>query len=79
MNRTLTAHQTVSGWLTSARGHRAIGVVYNPERERPGNWVPTQLGRRYDAFLAFDRTEALHPIHARGSSDHEYETYPWTT
>jgi erythromycin esterase len=71
--------QDAGAWLTGVRGHRAIGVVYHPERDRPGNWVPTKLGRRYDAFLAFDRTEALHPIHASGSSDHEYETYPWST
>jgi erythromycin esterase len=25
------------GWLSGVRGHRAIGVVYHPERDRPGN------------------------------------------
>jgi erythromycin esterase len=68
-----------SAWLTGVHGHRAIGVVYHPERERLGNWVPTRLGRRYDAFISFDRTEALHPIHALESPDREYETYPFTT
>ena len=41
--------------------HRAIGVVYHPERER-GNYVPTVLGRRYDAFIFIDRTKALSPL-----------------
>ena len=57
------------------RGHRAIGVVYHPEYERYGNYVPTVLPRRYDAFLYIDETEALHPLHlpprgrARGAGD----------
>jgi erythromycin esterase len=40
-------------------GHRAIGVIYHPEREFPGNYVPTRFGRRYDAFLFFAETRAL--------------------
>jgi erythromycin esterase len=66
-------------WLTARRGHRAIGVVYDPDRDRWGNWVPTELGRRYDAFLSFGRTEALHPIRTSTPSDREYETFPFTT
>lgn len=42
-------------------GHRAIGVVYHPERER-GNYVPTLIGKRYDAFVFIDRTHALSPL-----------------
>jgi erythromycin esterase-like protein len=49
-------------WLNSWRGHRAIGVVYNPDREK-GNYVPTAMGRRYDALLWFPQTHALRPIH----------------
>ncbi|MFJ1454789.1 erythromycin esterase family protein [Nocardia sp. N2S4-5] len=45
-------------------GHRAIGVVYHPEREQWGNYVPTVLGDRYDAFFWFDRTHALHALSA---------------
>src|SRR5262245_56396389 len=44
------------------RGHRAIGVVYHPEYERYGNYVPTVLPRRYDAFVYLDETRALHPL-----------------
>jgi erythromycin esterase-like protein len=45
------------------RGHRAIGVVYHPSFERYGNYVPTVLPRRYDAFLYLDETRALRPLH----------------
>lgn len=49
--------------LLLERGHRAIGVVYNPERERFGNYVPTVLPLRYDAFVFLDETRALQPLH----------------
>jgi erythromycin esterase-like protein len=50
------------GWPESLRRHRAIGVVYHPEREAYGNWVPTVIGSRYDVFMSFPHTEALHPL-----------------
>jgi erythromycin esterase-like protein len=60
------------------RGHRAIGVVYHPERERTGNDVPIILPDRYDAFLYIDQTRALHPLHVPARPDGEPpETYPW--
>nr|WP_047150690.1 erythromycin esterase family protein [Aneurinibacillus tyrosinisolvens] len=43
-------------------GHRAIGVVYNPEYERFGNYVPSKMSQRYDAFIYVDKSEALHPL-----------------
>jgi erythromycin esterase len=49
--------------LLQPRGHRAIGVVYHPQYESYGNYVPTVLPRRYDAFLYLDTTKALHPLH----------------
>lgn len=59
------------------RGHRAIGVVYHPERERYGNYVPTVLPARYDAFLFIDQTVALHPLHLEAETTAPPETYPW--
>jgi erythromycin esterase len=59
------------------RGHRAIGVVYHPEYERFGNYVPTVLPRRYDAFCYLDETHALHPLHLRPAAEKLPETYPW--
>ena len=59
------------------REHRAIGVVYDPARERYGNYVPTVLPRRYDAFLYLDETSALHPLHVPPREDGEPpETFP---
>lgn len=45
------------------RGHRAIGVVYHPERERLGNYVPSVLPYRYDALLHIEQSRALRPLH----------------
>jgi erythromycin esterase len=59
------------------RGHRAIGVVYHPEYERHGNYAPTVLPRRYDAFLFLDETQALHPLPIPGGDEGEVpDTYP---
>jgi erythromycin esterase-like protein len=64
-------------WLRRRQDHRAIGVVYSPERERWGNYVPTVLGRRYDAFLYFDDTRPLRPLHLEPDSGGEALTWPW--
>ncbi|WP_323845789.1 erythromycin esterase family protein [Microbulbifer magnicolonia] len=63
--------------FSTARGHRAVGVVYDPRRER-GNYVPTELARRYDAFVYLDETRALHPLHIEATeSATPPDTYPW--
>jgi erythromycin esterase len=60
------------------RGHRAIGVVYDPAYEHWGNYVPTVLPLRYDAFLYIDETRAVHPLHIQPREGAEPpETYPW--
>jgi erythromycin esterase len=59
--------------------HRAIGVVYDPVRERFGNYVPTKLSLRYDAFVFLDRTKALHPLHMKPHDEKIPETYPFGT
>jgi len=68
-----------SNWLRRTAGHRAIGVVYSPRGDRRGNWVPTVMGRRYDAFISLDQTRALHPLHREAQPAAEQETYPWST
>jgi erythromycin esterase-like protein len=50
--------------------HRAIGVVYRPQRERWGNYVPTVLGERYDAFLYLEETTPLQPLHLERAEEH---------
>ncbi|HEX2081572.1 MAG TPA: erythromycin esterase family protein [Longimicrobium sp.] len=61
-----------------ARGHRAIGVVYHPEREARGNYVPSVLPFRYDAMLYIDRSHALRPLKMpQTMPEHEPpETFP---
>ena len=57
--------------------HRAIGVVYNPAYEKFGNYVPSILPMRYDAFLYLDETTALHPLHLQPDGHQMPETYPF--
>ena len=59
------------------RGHRAIGVVYDPEWERAGNYVPTRMLARYDALIHIDHSTGLHPLHMPATiSGEPPETYP---
>lgn len=57
-------------------GHRAVGVVYDPERES-GNYVSSVLSDRYDAFLYIDETMALHPLHYPPNGHLMPETFPF--
>ncbi|MFL5811425.1 MAG: erythromycin esterase family protein [Flavisolibacter sp.] len=57
--------------------HRAIGVVYNPDRERLGNYVPSVMSQRYDAFIFLDQTRALHPLHLQPHDRHMPDLYPF--
>lgn len=58
-------------------GHRAIGVVYRPEHEMYGNYVPSILPMRYDAFIYLDETKALHPLHIKPDGHQIPETFPF--
>ncbi|MCW3106535.1 MAG: protein-L-isoaspartate O-methyltransferase [Segetibacter sp.] len=42
---------------------RAIGVVENPRNGLSGTYVTSQIQKRYDAFIYFDETHPLHPLH----------------
>lgn len=57
--------------------HRAIGVVYHPEHEHIGNYVPSKMPFRYDEFIHIDETQALHPVHIQPDGHQIPETYPW--
>lgn len=58
-------------------GHRAVGVVYNPAYEKYGNYVPSIMPLRYDAFIYLDHTRALHPLHIAPHGNEVPETYPF--
>ena len=67
----------VKGSLAEVRGQRASGVVYHPEREHLGNYIPTAVSRRYDALILIDETNALHPLPVTIDPREEVpETYP---
>lgn len=57
--------------------HRAIGVVYDPSREHYGNYVPSIIPERYDAFIHIDTTRELHALHQEKFSVRVPETYPF--
>ena len=57
--------------------HRAIGVVYDPEREKYGNYVTSFMPQRYNAFIFIDETKALHPLHIKPIGEKIPETYPF--
>jgi len=57
--------------------HRAIGVVYNPENERYGNYVSSVMSQRYDAFIYLDETQALHALGFRDRGDKIPDLYPF--
>jgi erythromycin esterase-like protein len=63
------------GWLFDIHDERAIGVVYDPRREAYGNYVPSRLASRYDAYLWFDETLAVEPLDLGGGAP-GLEAYP---
>jgi erythromycin esterase len=69
-------HPVLQAYFGDWLGHRAIGVVYNPVRDK-GNYVPTKLPLRYDAFLYLHKTRALHPLQLKPNSHLMPETYPF--
>lgn len=66
-----------SQFMEVPAAHRAIGVVYNPEYEHHGNYVPSIMPLRYDAFIYLDQVTALHPLHIRPDGSQMPETYPF--
>jgi len=58
-------------------GNRAVGVVYNPEYEQYGNYVPSIIPLRYDAFIYLDETRDLYPLHIQPDGHLVPETYPF--
>lgn len=58
-------------------GHRAIGVVYHPKYEKIGNYVPSVMPERYDAFIHIDSSEGVHAMDVYVDKSQLPETYPW--
>lgn len=62
MEKTLIILNNVPQELIPINNNRAIGVVYNPVTEYPGNYVKTDLKARYDAFMFIRETNALESL-----------------
>jgi erythromycin esterase len=58
-------------------GHRAIGVVYQPQYEFLGNYVKSLMPHRYEAFIYLDTTSAVHPLHIKTNGQQMPETFPF--
>lgn len=63
--------------LHDYRGHRAVGVVYEPKRERVRNYVPTSPALRYDAIIFMDETTPLSPLAFEFDKEKFPETWPF--
>ena len=57
--------------------HRAVGVVYHPDREQFGNYVPTVITKRYDAFVFINQTVGLHEMDVKAELEEMPATYPF--
>ena len=53
-------------------------MVYNPQYERHGNYVPTILAKRYDTFVYIDETHALHSLHMPEVKEEQDKKLPET-
>ena len=69
--------QRTDSLMENRIGHRAVGVVYNPAYEAYGNYVPSVLPLRYDAFIHLEETRALYPLHIEPDGEQIPETYPF--
>jgi len=62
--------------LSTPRLERYIGVIYRPETERASHYSPAILPDQYDAFVWFDKTQAITPLPTLTNAT-EDETYPF--
>jgi putative phosphoribosyl transferase len=62
--------------IAEPRLERYIGVIYRPETERASHYSYAELSKQYDAFVWFDRTQALTPLPTLTNTQ-EDETYPF--
>ncbi|MUP46254.1 erythromycin esterase family protein [Gramella sp. BOM4] len=69
-------HPSLSEAFEDKIGHRAVGVVYDPDDER-SNYVPSEIPERYDAFIYLDRTQGLHPLKYKPEGKLTPETFPF--
>jgi erythromycin esterase len=57
--------------------HRAVGVVYRPQHEHRGNYVPSLMTSRYNAFIYLNETSVVHALHIKPDGQQMPDTYPF--
>lgn len=65
------------GMLDFDIDQRAIGVVYNSSSDKWSNYTASRVSSRYDAFVFFRLTKALHALHIESDGSQMPETYPF--
>ncbi|MBS1302622.1 protein-L-isoaspartate(D-aspartate) O-methyltransferase [Loktanella sp. SALINAS62] len=63
--------------LEVPRLERFIGVIYRPETELQSHYAEASLPRQFDAFVWFDKTNAVTPLGPEHRRDGMPETYPF--
>ena len=63
--------------LRDFRGHRAIGVVYQPDHENKTQYIPTKVSERYDYLIYIDSSHPLTPVNLNFDKGKIPETYPF--
>jgi erythromycin esterase-like protein len=69
-------HATLRERLAGPLLERFIGVIYRPDTERWSHYAEASLPRQFDAWVWFERTEAVVPLPAGARAGGE-ETYPF--
>jgi erythromycin esterase-like protein len=70
------SNEAVVDALLEPRLERFIGVIYRPETERWSHYAQAVLPNQFDAWVWFDKTEAVTPLGEEPRSG-EDETYPF--
>jgi erythromycin esterase-like protein/predicted phosphoribosyltransferase/predicted alpha/beta-hydrolase family hydrolase len=71
-----TSNEALRRAVAPSRLERYIGVIYRPESERASHYSPANLADQYDAFVWFDKTNAVTALPTSVAKG-EDETYPF--
>jgi erythromycin esterase-like protein len=71
------SNEAVVESLLEPRLERFIGVIYRPETERWSHYTEAVLPNQFDAWVWFDKTEAVTPLPGADALPGEDETYPF--
>ena len=69
--------EAVRRGLLPSRLEKFIGVIYRPDTELMSHYAEASLPQQFDAFVWFDRTNAVTPLGAEHSHAGVPDTYPF--